>query len=104
MHELMCLCDKNSVPLYRENPLKSKLWLHPLIKTWVGNERSKLVGLDYCQLGTIYKKSTQILVFHNPNFTEKDSRRCKGKGRQCPATGKQHKSVAGRITGKDADK
>ena len=46
MMELMKDCERRGLPFYLENPLRSKLWLHPLVKKWVQHKQSDTVVFD----------------------------------------------------------
>jgi len=62
-NELMKLCERSNVPGYLENPLSSKLWMHPIIKKWVSSKSSHIIEFDYCQFGTEWRVPTRILFY-----------------------------------------
>ena len=77
MHELMKICENSGVPWYLENPQRSKLWMHPIIRKWVRHPETQKVEYDYCQFGEDWKKSTTILVFNNKKFHQGKCVKCK---------------------------
>ena len=46
MMELMKDCERRFLPFYLENPLRSKLWLHPLVRKWVQHKDTNTVVFD----------------------------------------------------------
>ena len=57
MHELCKLCEPYNMPFYIENPLRSKLWRHPLVMKRIRHTKTRLVVFDYCQFGTACRKN-----------------------------------------------
>ena len=55
---------RNAIPLYLENPLRSKLWRHPYVRKWVMDKRASTVVFPYCQFGEAWQKSTQVFGFN----------------------------------------
>ena len=104
MHELMRLCERQKVPFYLENPQRSKLWMHPLIKKWIRHNDTQLVNFDYCQFGTSWKKSTTVLAYGNKKFNNGIKMQCRetwrGKQSICSRTGEAHELLAGFIKGR----
>ena len=103
MHALMKLAESVDLPFYLENPLRSKLWIHPLIRKWISNPRTNLVQFDYCQFGEQWMKPTQIMCFNNKDFNPSIGRRCKptwhDKTSICSRTGKAHEVLKGLVPG-----
>ena len=103
MNELMKHCEKNDVPFYLENPQRSKLWMHPIVKKWIQHKSSHKVEFDYCQFGTEWKKPTTILSVGNAKSNTNSSIRCKTVWKDnvslCSKTGKPHTTLSGFVNG-----
>ena len=95
----MKTCESSGVPWYLENPQRSKLWMHPIIKKWVQHPATQKVEFDYCQFGEAWKKSTTILVFNNRKFHQGMGKKCtvsyKDGESICSKTGKPHVLLKG---------
>ena len=46
MNELMKYCESNGVPFYIENPQRSKLWMHPIMKKLINHPSSHKIEFD----------------------------------------------------------
>ena len=105
MHELMRLCEENSMPCYIGNPQRSKLWCHPLSIKWVRHPLTHKVEFDYCQFGTDWRKATSILSVGNSKFHTGSGVKCTTKWINgdsiCSTTGKPHTTLSGFVNGKD---
>ena len=103
MHELMKHCEHCLVPFYLENPQRSKLWHHPIIRKWKHHKASQLVEFDYCQFGTDWKKTTTILSVGNLKFNVGKLVKCKLVWHDgcsiCSRTGKPHEVLSGFVKG-----
>ena len=103
MNELMKYCESNGVPFYLENPQRSKLWMHPIVKKWINHPSSHKIEFDYCQFGTDWKKPTTILSVGNKLFHTGKSIRCKvawqNKVFICSKIGKPHTTLSGFVDG-----
>ena len=103
MHALMKLAESVNLPFYLENPLRSKLWIHPLVRKWIQHPKTTLVQFDYCQFGENWMKPTQILAFNNAKFNTSISRRCKptwlDSTSLCSRTGLAHEVLKGKVPG-----
>ena len=103
MHALMKHAENYNLPFYFENPLRSKLWIHPLIKKWASHPRTTTVVFDYCQFGEEWMKPTQIMVFNNKDFNPSTGRRCKpewlDKTSICSKTCSSHEVLSGLVPG-----
>ena len=100
MNELMRAASNRGLPFYLENPLRSKLWIHPLIRKWVEHPDTTTTIFDYCQFGEAWNKPTQILAGNNLRFCTSIARRCKmtwtGSGDSiCSRTGVKHEKLKG---------
>ena len=100
MNEIMRAANDRGLPFYLENPLRSKLWIHPLIRKWVQHTNTTTVIFDYCQFGEPWNKPTQILAANNRKFNCSLSRRCKmtwdDKGNStCSRAGLPHEKLKG---------
>ena len=99
----MKLAGSVDLTFYMENPLRSKLWTHPLIRKWIQNDRTQLVQFDYCQFGERWMKPTQIMAFNNKDFNPSTGRRCKrewlDKTSICSKTGSAHEVLSGLVPG-----
>ena len=71
MHALMKLCEQHAVPFYLENPMRSKLWLHPLTKQWLSHPCTTAVGFDYCQFDTPCTTSTTTHGLQQSTFSSR---------------------------------
>ena len=103
MHELMKLAESVGLPFYFENPLRSKLWIHPIIKKWIRHHRTTTVQFDYCQFGLPWMKPTQILAYNNRDFNVSIGCRCAPKWKNgvclCSRTGQPHEELKGLVPG-----
>ena len=58
MHEIMREFMRIGLPFYLENPLRSKLWMHPYVRKWVEHQYASTLISDYCQFGEDWQKPT----------------------------------------------
>lgn len=98
MHELMKHCEQCLVPFYLENPQRSKLWHHPIIRKWKHHRADQPVGFVGCQFGTDWKNSTAILSVGNLKFHAGQMVKCKLVWHDgcsiCSRTGKPHEVLS----------
>ena len=72
-------CIANSVPVTIENPKDSILWGTSSCANFEAASTARSVIMDYFQYGTLYRKSTRLLVAAQaPDFLATLNRRCNG--------------------------
>jgi hypothetical protein len=88
------LCNQLGIPWALENPLSSRVWNTPVIKTLVDEIVPAFIDLDFCQFGELWKKPTRIM-YKGIDFSPLGLRcqTCEGR---CSRTGKKHVTLQGK--------
>ena len=86
------MCRRYAIPVFLENPVKSRLWIFPPIARLL-NHCSQDDYFDHCQYGSNHKKSTRVAVW---NFeSQMPFEKCSGKRGVCSKTGVKHVPLSG---------
>lgn len=88
------LCNKLCIPWILENPLSSRCWNLPKLRTLLQTQQAYPLHADFCQYGTTWKKPTMFLANYIGD-THRLCRVCRGQAGVCSATNKRHFMLTG---------
>jgi hypothetical protein len=91
-------CVANSVPVTIENPKASIMWGTAACTSFEAAAATHHILLDYCQYGTLYRKSTRLLIAAADNtFLAALSRRCCGTHEHINLSGWKPRNKPGKV-------
>lgn len=89
-------CLKLGIPFIIENPRSSRLWLLPPMQALMNCRDVEVVDVDFCMMGTRWKKPTRLVIGHGePQAIAKmRGMKCHGRG-ICSRTQQPHQQLTG---------
>ncbi len=90
-------CKRANIPLSLENPNSSKIWSNPLLAP-LSKDAHRCV-LDFCSMGTAYRKRTCFLTWNTKCLCFLNGYRCNLVDHNCCFSGEEHRILQGRAPG-----